>query len=780
MNPFRSIRHLGLLVLFPVLFELPIMLKFGAIAVGDAELIQKLALIRHLRDGLPLTWTQLVDCGTIFFGSTNASLSPWDGLLFLVNPFWVANLAFTSYLVVAGMGFYGWRVGKCGTSPWAALFGALVYQGSSYALINTSIGHETLMQQYGWFPLALWLVDDLAEGNRRRFVWGFPWVIFAMSLSTYPLMTWILGSVLGLRLIWVVGLTGGEWRRLAVDVCVYGAASVVGLGFFAFFFVPAAHFASQTISPGHPEFNIPDYRYHITWPITHLVTLVNPYFFGGAARGTFWSNYLAHTRIGGFHEYVVYCGLAPLAVVWLFRKSLWKSREGRFWFLCLALYTWISLGKWAGLYVLLAKLPVLSAFRGPARYTVIWPIALSVLACLALDQNRENRAACEKCIQATMRLLIVALAVAFIAWVGMSILFAHLEIPSGVDPTKAARIFGIVRQQILPSALANLLASVGLALGMATVWGWWRIHRQRSFRALMGLLLVDLSATAWVFCWQPSGNYEFYQEVSPVANWLGAHTRPGGERVMAGYALPILRALQDRFQQIDGYKPLHLPWYQEFMNQLNRAPIRMYDTYDYRAKNPNSPLVRFLRVRYVVSKGPMEVKNARMVVKFGETYVYETRDIWPLFYRSPVWQNIPDKTDRLAFVENAIAGNRVPMVTEEKPAACPEGRPVMIGRNTELKSDWDGALSFRVVVDGDRSSLIGSSIAYYDEWRATTREGKPLKVLRVNHAFLGAEVPPGTREVRFYFEARYHRLGCWLSLMAFGIYLGAVIVWRNG
>lgn len=557
---------------------------------------------------------------------------------------------------------------------------------------------------------------------------------------------------------------------------LYAVASALGLGFFAFFFVPAAHFASQTVPPGHPEFNLPDYRYHITWPITHLITLVNPYFFGGGVRGTFWSNFLAHTRIGGFHEYVIYCGLAPLAAVWLHRKSLWQSREGRFWFLCLALYTWVSLGKWAGLYPLLAQLPVLSSFRGPARYTVIWPIALSVLACLALDQSRGDRVGCEKCVRATVRLAVLALAVAFIAWAGVSILLAHVGLPARIDPSTAARILEIIRRQILPASLANLLVSGGLALGMGLVWVWWRRHRERAPRALVALLLFDLAATSWVFCWQPSGNYEGYRDVHPAANWLGEHTRAGGERVMSGYALPVLRALQDRFQQIDGYKPLHLPWYQEFINQLNQAPVRTYDTYDYRAKNPHSPLVRFLRVRYVVSNGPVEIKQARLAARFDNTFVYEKLDLWPLFYRSPVWQSVPDKASRLAFIEDAIANGRVPMVTEERPITCPEGPPAAMSGGTELKSSWNRALSFRVFVDADGPFLVGSSIAYYDEWRAADQNGKPLKVLRVNHAFLGVEVPSGTREVRFYFAARYHRLGRWVSAVALGLYLGVALM----
>jgi hypothetical protein len=781
MKPISNIRHIALLILFPVLFELPMAIYFGGITIGDAEMIQKLAFVRHLQAGLPLAWTQLVDCGTVFFGSTNASLSPWDLLIFVMSPVWVSTISFTSYLVLGGLGFYYWRVQKCGTAPFAALFGALVYEGNSYALINTSIGHETLMQQYGWFPFALWLIDELADGRWRRFILGFPWIIFLMALSTYPLMTWILNSILCLRLIWAAGFQRKQWGWLMRGLVLQGMASGLGLALFAFFFVPAAHFAGQTVSPGHPDFNEPNYRYHITLPITHLITLLNPYFYGDGLRGTFWSNFLAHTRIGGFHEYVIYCGLAPLAIVWRYRQSLWNEREGRFWLLCLVLYTWICLGKWGGLYPLLAKLPVLNHFRGPARYTVIWPIALSILTCLALDRLQRNRESLEPCVRITLRFVAIALALALLAWAGMSILFAHLTLPPQVAPATASRIMDIITRQMLPASLTNLLVSFGVAFGTGAIgWWWWR-HREENARALIVLLLFDLAITAWIFCWQPSGNREAYEEVDPVANWLGEHARRTGERVMdIDYTLPALRSLEDRFQQIDGYKPLHLPWYQEFINQLNKAPIRVYDTYDYRAKNPNSPLTRFLRVRYVVSHKPVEIREAHQAAAFGRTFIYEDRGgTWPLFYRSPVWQYVTDKGARLASLENAASQNRVPMLLEEKSRLCTEGPPPPLDRNTRLESTWDGGLVYRVSLNADRPCLLGSSITWYDEWRAVDQDGRPLKVLRVNHAFLGAEIPAGTREVRFFFEGRYHRMGIWLSLAALGGYLMIAFVFRK-
>ncbi len=774
-------RHLALLVLFPVLFELPLVFRFGALMEGDAELVQKIALVSHLKQGLPVVWTEMVDCGTTFFGSTNASISPWDVLYFFANPFWVANISFISYLVLGGIGFFLWRVRCCRSAPFAALFGALLYQGASYALVNTSIGHETLMQPYAWFPWALWLVDLLAERRRWIFFALFPWIIFGMSLNTYPLMTWMLGLMLAARLGWQLVGQRSTLRRVTVDGLILLGATALGLGFFAFFCVPAQHFAQQAVAPGHPDFNFSDYRYHITWPVTHLITLLNPYFFGDPLRGTFWSHYLAIPNYGGgFHEYTIYVGLMPLALIWMWRRKMWAASEGRFWLGVLAVFFVISLGKWGGLYPLLARLPVIDNFRGPARYTIAWPIVASILSCLALEQNGTTVGGETRLGRATVRWTLAALILAMLWWAAISVFAAYVPWTRWVPQKVLPRALEILKDDVLPSSFHNVLIVAVLALGMGGIWFgglWARIPRTR---LLLAMLLFDLAWTGWIFAWRPSYNYASYGARHPVGSYLREQTRATGERVMdLDYALPVLRSLQDGFPQIDGYKPLHLAWYQEFINQLNAVPIRTYDTYDYRAKNPNSPLLPFLRVRYIVSNGPRDIPHASLAAQFGKVHVYRTSQVLPLFYATETWQKIPDKIERLAFIERSLKEGRMPMVVERIPQWTPRGDAPLQKDLPGLDSANSHDLVHRVHLPSEKPCLLGSSLAWSDEWRAFDQDGHPLVPLRVNHAFLGVDVPSGTREVVLRFNACHHRLGLELSAGSLLAYAAGLWVLRG-
>lgn len=715
-----------------------------------------------------------MDCGTAFFGSTNASLSPLDLLILWVNPVGVENLSFITYLVAGGIGFFLWRARDCGDSSLGALLGALVYQGSSYALVNTFIGHETLMQQYGWFPWALRLVDQLAAGRRLRF-WGcFPWVAFGMSLSTYPYLTWILGSIMVLRLVFQMRCAGASWVRVGQESLTLGGATFLGFGFFGFFFVPAAHFANQAIAPGHPEFNIPDYRYHITLPVTHLVTLLNPFFFGESRHGTFWSQFLAHTRIGGFHEYVIYCGLLPVATVWLARRRLLGTPEGRFWLCLLGIYTLVSLGKYGGLYALLSQLPIHRNFRGPARYTVIWPVALAILTSLSFSCGRTLNEKIRECGQATVRFAAWAAGMALAAWVATSLVLIHLPWQRCVPPSARARMGEILNSMMAPGFSFNLAVAMGLAAVILGIWHGGRMARIAPARLLVAMLAADLALTAWVVCWRPERPGQSPQRYRPLESYLAAHATPTRERVMdANYALAPLHNLLDRFEQIDGYKPLHLPWYQEFINQLNGQPIASYDTYDYRAHNSASPLLPYLRVGYVVAvAGERGVAvDLPVVAEFGRTRVYRTKRILPLFFISPVYQRGDGKAERLAFIEAALATERVPLVLEGDATTCPQGRPVPLDSLQAPAFEVQRGLDYRVSIPEDaQPRLLGSSITWYDEWTACNESGRRLRVLRANHAFLAVEIPPGTREVRLHFAAAAQRRGWWLSGASLGIY----------
>jgi uncharacterized membrane protein YfhO len=73
--------------------------------------------------------------------------------------------------------------------------------------------------------------------------------------------------------------------------------------------------------------------------------------------------------------------------------------------------------------------------------------------------------------------------------------------------------------------------------------------------------------------------------------------------------------------------------------------------------------------------------------------------------------------------------------------------------------------------------LLRLSVPYYPGWTATI-DGARQRVLRVDHAFLGIEVPPGDGELRLVYTSTYFLGGAALTALTLA---GCVLLlmWRR-
>ncbi len=94
---------------------------------------------------------------------------------------------------------------------------------------------------------------------------------------------------------------------------------------------------------------------------------------------------------------------------------------------------------------------------------------------------------------------------------------------------------------------------------------------------------------------------------------------------------------------------------------------------------------------------------------------------------------------------------------------------------TELKKLSEGSLT--VSYTAASPSLLRMAEVWYPGWEARV-DGKPVKVLRVNHALMGAVVPAGTHEVVFEYKPTRFGLGAAISGVAL-VLLVVGISWRE-
>jgi hypothetical protein len=65
----------------------------------------------------------------------------------------------------------------------------------------------------------------------------------------------------------------------------------------------------------------------------------------------------------------------------------------------------------------------------------------------------------------------------------------------------------------------------------------------------------------------------------------------------------------------------------------------------------------------------------------------------------------------------------------------------------------------------ERPALLRMSVPYFPGWTATAGD-EDLRIVRVDHAFMGVIVPAGQRQVRLAFSSTYFRAGAVISLIA--------------
>lgn len=84
-------------------------------------------------------------------------------------------------------------------------------------------------------------------------------------------------------------------------------------------------------------------------------------------------------------------------------------------------------------------------------------------------------------------------------------------------------------------------------------------------------------------------------------------------------------------------------------------------------------------------------------------------------------------------------------------------------------NDWE------IVSDGmngtvscDRGTILCVAVPYSKGWEAYV-DGKPTEVKRINTAFMGVELSPGTHEISFVYHIPYGRLGLWSTFIGLAI-----------
>jgi hypothetical protein len=325
----------------------------------------------ELREGRFATWCPGMFAGFPLFAETQTGpLYPPTFLLFLLLP---ATAAFSAsvllHFALAGAGacFLARRL----SSGWAgAITAGVAFEFSGFLV--THVVHFNLLVGAALAPWAAAFAWDAAAGRAR------PALALAGTLALSLAGAHPYATIMSLAL--AAGMMLGRSasvRSATRGVAVLLAAAVLGAGIAAVQVLPARELIARTPRAGAADW---DFLTFGSLPPWQLATLAAPDLYGTPVDGTFhggpdWSHFAETCSYAG----ILALGLAAVALV------LRRDRAT----LCLSATAALSLllmfGKYTPAYRALSWVPLLSSTRLPARWALLFTLALVTLAGLGVD-----------------------------------------------------------------------------------------------------------------------------------------------------------------------------------------------------------------------------------------------------------------------------------------------------------------------------------------------------------------------------------------------------------
>ena len=747
---------------------------------------EELEVRRQLEQGVLPTWDPRHGLGQPL--AAGSLVTPWNPLRwpFLWLPpdlasGWHALLS----MVLAGLGALLFLEGR-GLKFTAALLGALAFQGSGFVVAN--LGYVMKLDALLWAPWCLWGVDLLYRGRRNAGLL----VVAGLGLSAVAGFPQVFVMVAALVLAWTLVRAleairheheSAFWRRsLATALALFALGLLAG----GVQLLPTAEVVQH--SSRGPQAPASVAAQHL--PLAATLTMVLPDAFGtpdstspaSSEPATWWlldadeaDQGLAANRL----EWHLFAGLTTLAFV--AAALLSRPRDSAFPLLVLLAASGLALG-----------LPGLSFLYGlpgtnlgaPARAWAVAGLALAWLAALGMDALLEGWRPAR----------LGAMGVAAAGLVGGLTLHLGLEpaaFAEDLEATLPGR-FGVDLETLRGffssddarrtaerlSAAGQRLALVGAALlPIAYLVG--RLTVRRAGLAACALLAVELVLggrpqtpvlhPGELPLFPPSRDLDALARAAGEGRILRVDTSADGVGEVLQLARPNLPAAYG-IADLTPYTAFPSLRLTELWEALD--PEGLYRGAPARISDPTlleHPLLDALRVTAVLSTGPIASPVLEEVHSREGFRVHARRGDLGLARVVP------------RLVE---AGGDAPLelasATHDFAAAALGPRAEILARREDFRAgqlEWSRPAPDRIDISvrGTSGGFLVVHEGWMPGWKATV-DGLDAEVLRLDHAFLGLELPPGDPLVRLKYEPWSQRLGLLCTLVGLA---GALLITRG-
>lgn len=583
-------------------------------------------------------------------------------------------------------------------SSYSSLFGstAIGFCGFSISWLEWGNVLHTVL----WLPLILFSIDKLvSKANSRKYL-----IILSLSLTSsllaghLQLFFYVILVLLAYFMLrWFEN--GRKSAKIIKFLGILTLTFLVGL----VQLMPALQFIRLSARSIDQNFqDIPGW--FIPWQ--NLIQFVAPDFFGNPATLNYFGEW-------NYAEFIGYIGIISLFFV--FYSFLKRNSTVIFFGTVSVLSLLFALPTGISSIPYILNIPLLSSAQ-PTRLIFLVSFSLIVLSAIGFEYFIQNKY--KLTFKNILPILLVGV-VFFVLWI-----VSQLEIVFFKDLSEASIA---KRNLIFPSIIFSVgLAGITLLLKV----------KKSSIRNAIFILLILVSFFDLLRFSQKFTPFSEASYLYPQTKLLSFLQKQNGTFRIASLDRRILAPnfpTHYRLQSIEGYDPLYLKSYAEFVASLERGNGDINQPFGFNRiitpHNYQSELFDFLNVKYVLAYENLRSDKFKLVYEEGETKVYENMNY---FDRAFFVRNIEpsDSMDRLFKVDlhsTAVVrgyGGR---------SEFSEGKATIISYSEN---------EIIIETENQGEGFLVISDAYYPTWKAKI-DGMITEIYKTNHAFRGVVVPKG-------------------------------------
>jgi hypothetical protein len=653
------------------------------------------------------------------------------------------NLGFALHLVLAGFAMY-LLLRVLGASWTAAVVSGLGYELSGIVASLVKPGHDGKLFVSALAPLALLA---LVRAVRDRNPGGYALLALVVGLgllSPHYQMTYYLLVAAGLWTLYLAFFAPERptRRRGAVMVALALGAVLLGVTLSA---IQALPFLSYIpFSPRGEGGGSGGWEYAVSYslPPEELFTTILPQFNG--VLENYWGRNF-------FKLHTEYLGATVVALAVLGLGDQTRTRTIRALGVIAILFLLIALGGHTPFYTLWYEvMPMMKKVRAPGMAFFLVALPVTIWAGFGADRLLRG--------EVTVKTAVVPLAV-----IGAIALLGLLGVLGGLGTLFAS-------EQQAPRLAANApdlrLGSLRLllfvALAGAAFWGvaTGKVRGLAAAGALGVLVVADLwSVDRRFFDYKPPASQLFADD--PITARLKQEPKPYRVLDAGVYQGSVLMAAS--VQTVLGYHGNEVRFYDDLLGGKNVWR---------NLGNPN--LHDLLATRFLLLPDTQSVPGFHRIMDptptaHGSVGVLYQRDTTPPYVRVlPAAAKLPEDQLVPTVIDPRFPVNGVVVFPESAsvtPAQIRAGGPDTTSVGAQLKQWKPGSMRVAVTGSDTATRYLLVSETWYKDWRATV-DGRPVPVLRGDHALITVALPPGAREVALDFDSPEYARGKLISLLA--------------